>query len=86
MKIRFGFEARRSLIRSAIAQSAAVQQRRRVHEALAEVLASDPDRRVWHRAALVRGTAELRKSDLTDRQLLYWAREIDRFQREVLHG
>jgi DNA-binding CsgD family transcriptional regulator len=49
---------RHPLIRSAVRQSAGVQQRRRAHEALAEVLAGDPDRRVWHRAALMSGTHE----------------------------
>ena len=49
---------RHPLIRSAVAQSAGVQQRRRVHEALAATLDADPDRRVWHRAALVSGTNE----------------------------
>ena len=49
---------RHPLIRSAVRQSAAVQQRRRVHEALAATLDADPDRRVWHRAALISGTHE----------------------------
>jgi DNA-binding CsgD family transcriptional regulator len=49
---------RHPLIRSAVRQSASVQQRRRVHEALAVTLDADPDRRVWHRAALVTGTDE----------------------------
>src|SRR6185436_4601493 len=46
------------LVRSAVRQSAGVQQRRRVHEALAALLDADPDRRVWHRAALMTGTHE----------------------------
>jgi len=45
-------------VRSAVRQSAGVQQRRRVHEALAATLDADPDRRVWHRAALISGTHE----------------------------
>jgi len=49
---------RHPLARSAIRQSAGVQQRRRVHEALAATLEADPDRRVWHRAALMSGTHE----------------------------
>jgi ABC-type sugar transport system ATPase subunit len=49
---------RHPLIRSAVAQSAALQDRRRVHEALAEVLAGQPDRRAWHRAALQVGEHE----------------------------
>jgi hypothetical protein len=35
-----------------------VGQRRRVHEALANVLADQPDRRAWHRAALLSGEHE----------------------------
>ena len=49
---------RHPLIRSAVWQSADVRRRRQMHEALAEVLHGDPDRRVWHRAALVTGTHE----------------------------
>ncbi len=43
---------RHPLMRSAVSQAAPVDARRRVHEALAEILADQPDRRVWHRAAL----------------------------------
>lgn len=46
---------RHPLIRSAVVQSARVAERRDVHEALAQVLADHPDRRAWHRAALVSG-------------------------------
>jgi DNA-binding CsgD family transcriptional regulator len=49
---------RHPLIRSAIAQSAGVGDRRRVHGALASVLAEQPDRRVWHRAATLSGEHE----------------------------
>ena len=49
---------RHPLVRSAVRQSAGIQQRRRVHAALAETLDADPDRRVWHRAALMSGTHE----------------------------
>ena len=49
---------RHPLIRSAVRQSASLLERRRVHEALAEVLRAEPDRRVWHRAALISGTQE----------------------------
>ena len=49
---------RHPLMRSAVRQSAGVQQRRRVHEALGATLEADPDRRVWHRAALISGTHE----------------------------
>ena len=48
---------RHPLIRSAVAQSAGLADRRRVHEALADVL-EDQDRRAWHRAALLSGEHE----------------------------
>ena len=49
---------RHPLIRSAIVQSAGLAERRRVHEALAKVLHDQPDRRAWHRAALLSGEHE----------------------------
>jgi DNA-binding CsgD family transcriptional regulator len=49
---------RHPLIRSAVAQSAGLGDGRRVHEVLANVLADQPDRRVWHRAALLSGEHE----------------------------
>ena len=49
---------RHPLMRSAVGQAAPIERRCRVHEALAEVLAGEPDRRVWHRAALIGGTHE----------------------------
>src|SRR3954469_1600074 len=49
---------RHPLIRSAVAQSARLADRRRVHEALANVLQDQPDRRAWHRAALLSGEHE----------------------------
>jgi DNA-binding CsgD family transcriptional regulator len=39
------------LVRSAVYQDASIAERNAAHHALAEVLADDPDRRVWHRAA-----------------------------------
>jgi DNA-binding CsgD family transcriptional regulator len=48
---------RHPLIRSAVAQSAGLAERRAVHEALADVL-DEPDRRAWHRAALLSGEHE----------------------------
>ncbi len=39
------------LVRSAVYQDATITQRHAAHRALAEALAEDPDRRVWHRAA-----------------------------------
>jgi hypothetical protein len=35
---------------------------------------------------LLRGVVELRRGDITERQLLGWVREFDRFQSEVLSG
>jgi DNA-binding CsgD family transcriptional regulator len=42
---------RHPLIRSAIYQSSGVAERRRLHDALARVIAPSDDRRIWHRAA-----------------------------------
>jgi DNA-binding CsgD family transcriptional regulator len=61
-----GVRFRHPLIRSAVRQSASLAQRRRVHEALAEVLHGEPDRRVWHRAALISGTHEQIASELEE--------------------
>lgn len=49
---------RHPLMRSAVRQSASVEKRRRVHEAFAETLKAERDRRVWHRAALIAGEHE----------------------------
>jgi DNA-binding CsgD family transcriptional regulator len=57
---------RHPLIRSAVRQSASLLERRRVHEALAEVLRAEPDRRVWHRAALISGTHEQIANELEE--------------------
>ena len=57
---------RHPLMRSAIGQSAGVRERRRVHEALAATLDADPDRRVWHRAALRTGTHEELAAELEE--------------------
>ena len=47
------FRFRHPLIRSAVVQEATTEDRRRAHAELAEGLAHDPDRAVWHRAAVV---------------------------------
>ena len=57
---------RHPLMRSAVRQSAPIEGRRRAHEALAEALSDEPDRRVWHRAALIRGTQEEVAVELED--------------------
>jgi DNA-binding CsgD family transcriptional regulator len=57
---------RHPLIRSAVRQSASLLLRRQVHEALAEVLRAEPDRRIWHRAALISGTHEEIASELEE--------------------
>jgi DNA-binding CsgD family transcriptional regulator len=57
---------RHPLVRSAIAQSAALEDRRRAHEALATALSDQPDRRAWHRAALRTGEHEDIALDLED--------------------
>jgi DNA-binding CsgD family transcriptional regulator len=49
---------RHPLVRSAIYQSASAGRRRRVHAALAAVLAGEPDRRLWHVAASTAGPDE----------------------------
>ena len=49
---------RHPLMRSAVRQSAGLSKGRRIHEALAEALHDDPERRVWHRAALIGGVHE----------------------------
>ena len=64
---------RHPLVRSAIHQAASVSQRHAAHAALAKVLAGQPDRRVWHRAASIAGpdeeiAAELEKAAAGARQ------------------
>ena len=49
---------RHPLIRSAVAQAAPLNDRRHAHEVLAVVLEDEPDRRAWHRAALLTGEHE----------------------------
>jgi DNA-binding CsgD family transcriptional regulator len=53
------FRFRHPLIRSAVKQAMPVEERRSVHAALADVLADDVDRSLWHRAEAVRGYDEV---------------------------
>ncbi|HEY1564240.1 MAG TPA: ATP-binding protein, partial [Gaiellaceae bacterium] len=52
------FRFRHPLIRSAVQQAATKAQLRYAHAALAEALADEPDRAVWHRAAAASGPSE----------------------------
>ncbi|MDX6544846.1 MAG: hypothetical protein QOG02_620 [Gaiellales bacterium] len=57
---------RHPLIRSAVRQQVGLSESRRIHEAFAEVLTEDADRRVWHRAALISGVHEDIADELED--------------------
>jgi DNA-binding CsgD family transcriptional regulator len=52
------FRFRHPLIRSAVQQAATPPDLRDAHAALAEALAEEPDRAVWHRAAAASGPSE----------------------------
>jgi DNA-binding CsgD family transcriptional regulator len=60
MKLRF----RHPLVRSAVHQAASVWERQASHAATAQVLAGQPDRRAWHRAASSIGPDEEAASEL----------------------
>jgi DNA-binding CsgD family transcriptional regulator len=57
---------RHPLIRSAVYQAADIAARHAAHSALAEVLAGDADRRVWHRAAGTLAPDQAVAAELTD--------------------
>jgi DNA-binding CsgD family transcriptional regulator len=57
---------RHPLVRSAVYQAATWSQRQAVHAALTEVLAGQPDRQVWHRAAGALGPDEQAAAELEE--------------------
>ncbi|WP_229074746.1 AAA family ATPase [Actinoplanes sp. DH11] len=62
---RFRVRFRHPLLRSALHQTATAVQRRQAHAALARVLAGDPERTLWHRAAAANGPDESLAEELT---------------------
>jgi DNA-binding CsgD family transcriptional regulator len=57
---------RHPLVRAAIYQAASAARRQAAHSALSEVLAGQPDRRAWHRAASSLGPDEAVAAELDD--------------------
>ncbi|MEV6414793.1 AAA family ATPase [Kribbella sp. NPDC051718] len=53
-----GLTFRHHLVRSAIVQAATVGERQAAHQALAQELVKDPERRAWHLAAAAQGADE----------------------------
>ena len=74
-----GFRFRHPLIVSAVKHAATADQLRSAHAALAEALADEPDRAVWHRAAAASGPDEEVAEALdaaADRATLRGARDV----------
>ncbi|GAA4606305.1 LuxR family transcriptional regulator [Actinoplanes octamycinicus] len=63
---RFRLRFQHPLLRSALYQSTAPAERRRAHAALAETVAADPARQIWHRAAAAAGPDEQLAEELTE--------------------
>lgn len=76
---------RHPLLRSALRQQAAPGDRRRVHAALADVVAGNPDRRLWHRAWAVTGPEEELARDLTAAALAATERQAVSIALAALH-
>ncbi len=73
----FRLRLRHPLLRPALRQGASPSERGRVHGALAGVLAADPDRQVWHRAAMATGPDEALAGELAGVAARTQARDAD---------
>ncbi|HTJ31740.1 MAG TPA: AAA family ATPase, partial [Dactylosporangium sp.] len=65
---------RHPLIRSAIVQASSPGERRAAHQALADALAGDPERRAWHLAEAATGPDEAVARALDEAALAAWRR------------
>jgi DNA-binding CsgD family transcriptional regulator len=61
-----GLRFRHPIIRSAIHRAVSMTRRQAAHAALAQVLVSEPDRSVWHRAASIVGRDEIVAAELEE--------------------
>ncbi|MFC5001093.1 AAA family ATPase [Dactylosporangium cerinum] len=68
-------EFRHPLIRSAIVQMTPPAERRAAHQALADALAGDPERRAWHLAEAATGPDEAVAEALDEAALAAWRRD-----------